>query len=289
MALVDTIPTHRPVLPTAVAGQPNGSLPAALLRDFDGRGRLAILPSYGMQALHIQAWSDNVEGFGPIDTETVGRYRTFEQQVALVHQRMSRTPRAGAVTRYVEGHFYGGQWFPAATWYLLPGMAQVASPRSSVHGLGCADDVAEERTGDHVADGMSDRQLRWMRDNAPSLGWGLESHAERWHHVWIAGNVIPPRAVTILRYCGVYIDVDGYRDLGTPTAPTLLGADMAALITADDGSFAGSWYATTGAATAGIADTDDAQRLHDLGVLDRPTPTPVPAAMIARLLEHEGA
>lgn len=73
MALIDTVPTTKAVLPTAVKAAQNGRLPAELLRNFDGRGALAILPSYGMEALHIAAWHDQIDGFGGIATRTVGR------------------------------------------------------------------------------------------------------------------------------------------------------------------------------------------------------------------------
>jgi hypothetical protein len=209
-ALIDTVPTTRPVLPSVVAGHTNGKLPADLMRNFDGRGSLLTIVSYGMQALHLQAWADNVEGFGPIDTETTGRYRTFERQVALVHERMSTTWRPNATTRYVAAHYYAGKFYAAATWYLLPGQAMVATPGTSNHGWGSADDVAEENNGRPGVDGMSDRQLRWMRDNAPSFGFGLESRKERWHWHWTAGDVLPERAVRVLRFCGVEIDLPGY-------------------------------------------------------------------------------
>lgn len=202
MALIDTVPTTTAVLPTAVKQAQNGRLPASLLRNFDGRGALAKLPSYGMQALHIAAWGEQIDGFGPrIDTRTVGRYRSFARQEQLLYERAD--PGAEKIPGRPWYRFYNGLW-----WSGKPGKAMVATPGTSNHGWGCADDVAEERTGDNVADAISDRQLTWMRDNAPDFGWGLETRKEPWHWHWIRGDVLPARAVDVLTYCDIPIPAD---------------------------------------------------------------------------------
>jgi hypothetical protein len=195
MALIDTVPTTRVVLPSVVQGHENGKLPAALLRNFDGRGALLEIVSYGMQALHLQAWADRIDGFGGIDTETVGRYRTYAQQETLFRSRYTTTVLAGRPSKIWNG----------VRWYQKPGTAMAAVPGTSNHGWASADDVAEERTGDTTPDPMSDRQLAWMRDNAPSFGFGLESRLERWHWHWTAGDALPARAITVLRYCRIAI------------------------------------------------------------------------------------
>lgn len=196
MALIDTVPTTKVVLPSIVKGYENGDLPLEIMRNFDGRGWLLEIVSYGMQALHIAAWHDQIDGFGPIDTETVGRYRSYVQQVAALTTRADR------------GYIAGRKWYRTwngSIWSGKPGTAPVATPRFSNHGWAAADDVAEERTGDNVPDGMSDRQLRWMRDNAPDFGFGLESRVERWHWHWISGDVLPARAIAVLTYAGIAV------------------------------------------------------------------------------------
>lgn len=236
MALIDTVPTTRAKLPSVLNRQSNGKLPSSLLRNFDGRGNLLRIVSYGMQALHIAAWHDQVKGFSPrIATRSVGRYRTYNQQLNLFLSRYTTSPISGRPVKYWDGK----------KWYLKKGMAMAATPGTSNHGWGCADDVAEERTGDNVADSMSDNQLRWMRDNAPDFGFGLETRKERWHWHWIAGDVLPARAVATLRIAGIPIEgIPGYENSGgtttppppvtnpqtpSPTAPTKLPAPPATL------------------------------------------------------------
>lgn len=201
MALIDTVPTTKVVLPSCVAGHRNGELGAHLLRDFDGRGSLLTIVSYGMQALHIAAWADQIDGFGGIDTETVGRYRTLARQIAMLKERADSGPAQ------IPGRPWY-RWWDGLWWSGKPGTAQVATPGTSNHGWAAADDVAEERTGDRTPDSMSDRQLAWMRDNAPSFGFGLETRKERWHWHWIAGDTLPARAIDVLRYCGIAIPAD---------------------------------------------------------------------------------
>lgn len=206
MALIDTVPTHGPVLPSDLRGMSNGQLPAILLRNFDGRGNLHHLVSYGMEAMHLAMLAAGIQ------PRTVGRYRTYAQQVGLFTDRMrpSDTGRRPAVTRTWNGRKY----------WLLPGMAPVATPGTSNHGWGCADDVAEEYDGDPGPEGMTDNQLLWMRDNAPSFGFALESHSERWHWCWTGGDNLPQRALDVLHFCGVPLPWEFSEPVPVPVTPT---------------------------------------------------------------------
>jgi hypothetical protein len=212
VTLIETVPTTKVVLPSSVQGHENGKLPVELMRNFDGRGYLLTIVSYGMQALHLAAWAEQIDGFGGIDTETVGRYRTYARQEAMFRERYTLTVLAGRPSKIWNGQ----------RWYQLPGTAMAAVPGTSNHGWGAADDVAEQNDADPEVDGMSDRQLIWMRDNAPSFGFGLESRLERWHWHWISGDVLPQRAVDVLLFCGIALPL--------PTEDTMRPPDTARVL-----------------------------------------------------------
>ena len=208
--LVYTVPKTRAVLPSVASTFVNGHAPDELLRSWDGRGKLLILPSYGMQALQLAAINDGVF------IGSTGRNRTAARQWQMLHERYVPyyIPNARDTNR-VKSHFYAGRWYPEGVWYLKPGYAMAAVPETSNHGKACADDVCTVLDdGDyyiHVSDtgdrqiGLDDRSLEWMRENAQDLGWGLETWSERWHWHWLRGNVLPQRAIDILRFCQVPI------------------------------------------------------------------------------------
>jgi hypothetical protein len=207
MPLIDTVPTTRVVLPSVCSTFENGKAPAALLRNFDGKSPMLILPSYGMQALHLQAAADG------IDCSTTGRYRTYARQEALFRERYTTTVLPNRPYKWWDGNGDGTK----ERWYQKPGTAMAATPGTSNHGYGCADDVAEQLDADPEPEGMSDRLLIWMRENAPSFGFGLETRSERWHWHWLMGDHLPVRASAVLWAHGVTIDLPGYGP--PPTTP----------------------------------------------------------------------
>lgn len=196
---VYTIATTSVVLPSVIQGQENGKVSSTLLRGVgDGRGAMIKLVSYGMQALHIAAAA------GGFVIATTGRGRSYDRQVAMFLERYTRD--------YLPDRPY--KTWNGVRWYQKPGTAMAATPGTSNHGWWSADDVAEVRNGQVV--GIGDAALIWMRDNAPSFGFGLETTKERWHWHWIAGNSLPQRAVDVLRYCGIPIDLPGYEQAPAP-------------------------------------------------------------------------
>lgn len=200
MALIHTVPTTRVVKPSVASTFSNGSPPQNLLRDVgDGYGPMLILPSLGRQALGIAAYAEGIY------LKSVGRGRSLQTQYNMLHARYRMSPPTNRDTNWVKAHSWGGRNWPAGTWYNFTG-AMVATPGLSNHGWYCADDIAEELDGDVAPEGLSDRGLIWLRDNARDFGYGLETHAERWHWHWIAGDNLPKRVVDVLTWCGIPID-----------------------------------------------------------------------------------
>lgn len=212
MAVIDTIPTSDVTLPKFIADRRhlNGKLDASWLRCPDGRGtsltwRLFTPVSYAMTALQLEALRDGVAipagNSNAIDT--TGRYRTYERQVALFYERYTLDV-SKAKTPYVT-RFYEGK-----TWYLKKGMAMAATPGTSNHGFGLADDIAEDPDSDDSTPVVSidNATLLWMRDNAPKHGFGLDTRSEPWHWHWFMPtnpNTLTQRTVDVLAGAGVTI------------------------------------------------------------------------------------
>jgi hypothetical protein len=213
MALIHTVPTTKVVLPSVAGTFPNGVAPASLLRDVgDGFGPMLILPSLGRQAMGIAAAADG------IFLKSVGRGRSLLAQYNLLHARYRMSPPTNRDTNWVQAHTWGGKAWPAGTWYNFTG-AMAATPGKSNHGWWSADDIAEELDGDAGAEGLSDRGLIWLRENGPSFGYGLETHVERWHWHWIAGDNLPRRVIDVLTFVG--IPIDGSQPIVVPPQPPL--------------------------------------------------------------------
>ncbi len=207
MSIADTIPTGRVTVPSALAGANNGQLPDDWLRSPYGSSRLdrkMFAPvSYAMQAMILAAAEDG------IDLRTTGEYRSYVRQVALFNERYTTTPIPGRPTK----------WWNGQLWYQKPGVAMAATPGTSNHGLGLADDIAVELDGDPDPESIDWPTIEWLRDNAPSFGFGLETRKELWHWHWIGGDRIPQRAVDVLAKYGIPLpDLAGW--LMTAPAPT---------------------------------------------------------------------
>lgn len=209
---MDTIPTSDVTLPKFIADRKhlNGKLDPAWLRCPDNRGdsmtwKLFTPVSYAMQALQIEAKADGVAI--PVGNsnviDTTGRYRTYERQVALFYERYT-TDITKAKTPYVTRSWEG------RTWYLKKGMAMAATPGTSNHGYGLADDVAEDPDSDDSTPvlGIDSATLGWMRDVAPLHGWGLDTRVEPWHWHWYMPdnpNTLTQRTVDVLAGAGVTV------------------------------------------------------------------------------------
>lgn len=186
------LPTLPKKLPSATAEFTNGNAPAHLLRDpGDGLGPLLIVPSYGMQALHIYAAQ---HGF---TIETTGRGRTYAQQVTLFRARYTPTydPTVNTLT---DQRTWNGQ-----VWYKRKNVAAAATPGTSNHGWWCADDLSEENDSDPQTDPVSPELIEFLIPIAHEFGWSWELQSEPWHVSWISGDVLPPRAVQVLLAAGV--------------------------------------------------------------------------------------
>lgn len=209
MALIDSVPTTNVTVPAHLRGASNGNLPSHWLRSLPGEStrtdfKMYLPVSYAMQAMHMAMRSAG------INPRTTGRYRSYAQQEALFRSRYT--------TAYLPGRPY--KYWKGVRWYQKPGTAMAATPGTSNHGLGIADDLAHEDdvavTTVDTADGsaseyMSDKQLAWLRDNGRSFGFGLETRKERWHWHWIGGNALSQRVVDTLYRGGVKVqDISDY-------------------------------------------------------------------------------
>jgi len=212
MALIDSVPTSKVTVPTFLQDYQNGQLPAEIMRcpDLDRASTAQVWKmfapvSWAMTAMQIAAKADgiaipvgNPTALGNDNIlDTTGRYRSYERQEALFLERYTTTPIEGRPTKTWNG----------IVWYQKPGVAMAATPGTSNHGLGLADDVAEDPD---QFDGtapvfLDDRTLTWMRDNAADFGFGLETRKERWHWHWTGGNALSQRTADVLRTAGLTI------------------------------------------------------------------------------------
>lgn len=185
MSVIDTIPTTTVVRPRSTDGFVNGQLPEEALRDCgDGRGPLAQIVSYALEALIIAAAAEDIH-FG-----SVGRYRTYDRQVEMFLDRYV-TWDTGRPSKVWNGRRY----------WLRPGKVRSATPGNSNHGFGCADDICEIRDGQIVT--ITDRGLTWLRQNAGDFGFALEARDEPWHWHTQFRETLPDRAMAVLSFCGI--------------------------------------------------------------------------------------
>lgn len=193
MGLVHTIPETDVTVPTFLKGAPNGKLPHTWLRSPETSTalyrHLFVPVSYAMQAMHLAAAEDAVL------LRTTGRYRTYDQQVALFRARFRPYDTGTGVTRTWQGQ----------KWWKLPGVALAATPGKSNHGLGLADDIAEQDDLDPDVESIDDVTLQWLKDFAGDFGFALDIHSERWHWHWHNGDGLTQRTVDTLHAAGVTV------------------------------------------------------------------------------------
>lgn len=193
MTVLATIPTSSVTVPTVLRGASNGQLDASGLRSPDYHTstvyQLFAPVSYAMEAMHAAAEREGVK------LDTTGRYRSYSRQLSLFLERYSEEPIAGRPTK----------WWNGATWWQKSGVAMAATPGSSNHGLGLADDLAKDDNDDRTVESIGDAVLTWLRDNAVRFGFGLETRVEAWHWHWIGGDALSQDVVDELDHAGTAI------------------------------------------------------------------------------------
>ena len=170
------------IMPSDLAGQKNGEINPALLRNINApSGKLHHLAATAWNCLQLSAY------FSGIELRHVGAYRPLSEQVKLFNARYESAPtgRTPQVTRTYQGK----------TWYLKKGNAPAGTPSTSNHGWGLAIDVAN----------ASGARLDWllgdgfMTSNALKFGFSWEvkngANAEAWHIRYVCGDKLP-QAVT---------------------------------------------------------------------------------------------
>lgn len=199
-----TLPRRPLSLPSTTETFINGAPPAHLLRDpGDGKGKMLIPCSYGMQALHLHARASGWQ------MRTTGRGRSLQQQTTLFLQRMTPTysPNVNTTvdqrTVYLDQRDIHPDLIPGRRWYKRKGVAACASPGKSNHGWYAADDTALELDGDPDAEGVSEAFIRWLVPIAHTFGWTWELQSEPWHLSWIGGDEVPLVAQAILKKNGI--------------------------------------------------------------------------------------
>lgn len=203
--LVRTIPQTDATIPPPVRQSGNGTLPSSWLRSFDGTTRtdykLFVPVAYAMQALILAALQDGYR------LTTTGRYRSLARQEALFLERYLPGPFDPAVHRTtpsVQRRVWNGREY-----FLRRGMAMAATPSTSNHGWGIADDICEAPDYDGgPLISIRDPALTWLRDNAADFGFALDTWEERWHWHWYRpGRVceLTQRTVDVLAAAGVAV------------------------------------------------------------------------------------
>ena len=170
------------IMPSDLAGQKNGELNPALLRDIKApNGKLHRLAATAWNCLQLAAFFEGIE------LKHVGAYRPLPEQIKLFNTRYEAAPtgRTPQVTRTYQGK----------TWYLKKGVAPAGTPGTSNHGWGLAIDVAS----------ASGKRLDWLlgdgflTSHALKFGFSWEvksgANAEAWHIRYVAGDTLP-QAVT---------------------------------------------------------------------------------------------
>lgn len=147
-------PTPEPVkkltVPPALKAYGNGKIPAHELAPIHSGGKL-----YGPAAFWWNIMHEEASKQGITLKSVSGGYRSYRAQEALFLDRYSQTPtgRKPEVTRR-----WGGK-----LWYLRKGKSPSATPGTSPHGWGLAQDIEVPR-----------KTYRWMCENAPRFGFYLQ-------------------------------------------------------------------------------------------------------------------
>jgi LAS superfamily LD-carboxypeptidase LdcB len=168
---VSDLPIIPVVLCSCLKNAVPGKLPAKLLREIEGKGKLHHCAADAYEAMDAAA---NAEGIDLMPTSRADTYRSLETQEYGFYQRYRLEPIKG-----VKPKVYKGQ-----AWYLKPKMAPLATPGQSKHNLGIAIDIAN----------ANGKRLEWLKKNAVSFGFSWEVvPQEPWHLRYVVGDKTPER------------------------------------------------------------------------------------------------
>lgn len=169
-------------LPSALAGQSNGRLPANRLVAVPGQDQGATVT---LVAVAAGSWvamcaAARTAGYLFKATGSGDSYRSYAAQEALFRARYTTT-NTGRDSKTWNGTRY----------WLRAGLASAAVPGTSNHGWGLAVDVAVELDGDPGPESITDDAVDWLVAHAATYGWSAELQSEPWHWRYVAGDTIP--------------------------------------------------------------------------------------------------
>lgn len=181
------------VLPTDLAGQPNGRIPRELM---------VIVPNTGDRLghrLYARAHVAMVDGLAKgtgVTLGVTGIYRTYERQRDMFLERYDDTgsssyavAKARAGTRGLK--FWSSAQGGTSTYWMHMTGATAASPGSSNHGLALAVDWDNNQLSERGV-------LAWMEAHSREYGFswekGIENN-ERWHQRYFTGDAVPQKVL----------------------------------------------------------------------------------------------
>lgn len=182
-------PKKQVILPSDMVNVQNGKLPDSLL--------VEVIPRHGWKMHHkaaraYEAMRKAAKQEGFYFSFSGNPYRTYDEQVALLLQRFTNTFDPSRNDPNVT-RTYNGQ-----TWYMLKGMAPVASPGTSNHGWGLAVDLALDPSRDEIFQWPNDYMGAaepWLLQHADSFGFSWELDVEPFHLRYWAGDNLPQRVL----------------------------------------------------------------------------------------------
>jgi len=191
-------------IPAGIAAftSPTGKLPSSQLSNVPGVGDFQLQAARSMRALKAAARADG------LIVASVGDYRSYDEQVTLFRSRYVHGRNFDNTDRFWHAGTNGGddQW-----WKLVSG-APAAEPGTSNHGLGLANDFALNINGQIVSldtkTGPKNINLYdWLSLFGGRYGWNWgETQSERWHWVYIEGDVIPAAVLSFERAHNIVFD-----------------------------------------------------------------------------------
>ena len=252
-------------MPSGLAGQPNGKLPASLLvkPGFPGR------PLGQMYSLAAHAWlalaRDVQAHFGEVltVTSTGDAYRTYAHQEQTFKTRYTTTRLPGRPSKVWNG----------VTYWQKPGTAMAAVPGTSNHGWGLAADTCIYRDNAILGITANMPMFNWILLNAFRYGLSWEAQSEPWHLRYWSGDNVPPAVDTV------------------PIPPSIPVPpndedDMKALVIKAAGR--DTYYAWNGVGIAPITDLRWVEDGVKAGIYINSTPLEYPAALVDDLLLAQG-
>ena len=181
-------------MPANLTGQVNGKLGPCHLRPvyFPGIGNRDLHPlaADAFECLNVACFA--ATGY---KLSTVGAYRSYASQERVFLERYTPTysPLANVTT--------STRTWQGKKWFLRRRMAPVATPGTSNHGWGIANDVAIFDGGKVVGITSVAKVWSWVQANAESFGLSWEGARpgqpgwEPWHLRYVAGDKVPARIV----------------------------------------------------------------------------------------------